>query len=127
MTAADYSFEGCRTKLRDATRAVRDHEKAYEQAIARSADAEAVYRRRLAEQMQTHREAGRAVEESVTLARSDAAVLSRERDYAAGLLKLAAERLENARDSRRSLWRLVEWARERDLAVTRASTNGGGS
>lgn len=122
-----FGFEEARDRLRDATRIVLEHETAYEQAAARAADSEAVYRRRLAEKMEKHREAGKAVEESLTLARSDVVLLSRERDYSASLLKLAGEQLENARDSRRSLWRLVEWARERDLAVARASSDGAAS
>lgn len=117
MTATDdYSFEGCRAKLRDATRIVIDAEGAYERAINEAADAEAVYRRELAIAYQTHRSGGKAVEESNTLARGDVVKHSRERDYRAGLMKLAGERLEDARDSRRSVWRLVEWARGVALA-----------
>jgi hypothetical protein len=120
----DYSFDGCRDKLRDATRIVLDKEAEYEKAIARKADAEAVYRDQLAKGVRAYREQGKAVEESMTLARADCATLSRERDYAADMTKLAAEKLEDARDSRRSLWRLVEWARDRDLA-TAAKQDGG--
>lgn len=120
----DFSFDGCRNKLRDATRIVIDKERAYEKAIERKADAEAVYRRQVAEKIKEHRSNGKAVEESVALARADVAVLSRERDYAADMAKLAAEEIEDARDSRRSLWRLVEWARDRDLAAA-AKQNGG--
>jgi hypothetical protein len=53
--------------------------------------------------------------------RRDTAVLGRERDFAAGMVKLRADQLENARDSRRSLWRLVEWQRDRDVAQVRAN------
>jgi hypothetical protein len=92
-----------------------DKERAYEKAVARKADAEAVYRRQVAGKFKGYRDAGKAVEESNTMARADVALLSRERDYAADMAKLAAEEIEDARDSRRSLWRLVEWARDRDL------------
>jgi hypothetical protein len=113
----EFDFADCRDRLRRATEIVIDAERTYEKAIERGADAEAVYRRQLAEQFKAQRQEGKAVQEADTLARSDVAKFSRERDYAAGMLKLAAERLEDARDSRRSLWRLVEWARGRDLAT----------
>jgi len=115
-----FTFEDCRTRLREATRIVIGKEGEYETAIKNAADAEAFYRSQLAVKFREHRDAGKGVEESTTLARADVAVHSRERDYRAGVLKLAAERLEDARDARRSLWRLVEWARERDLIATRA-------
>lgn len=118
--ANDFSFDGCRNKLRDATRIVIEKETEYENMIARAADAEAVYRKQLAARLKSYRDDGKAVEESLTLARADVALLSRERDFAAGLVKVAAEKLEDARDSRRSLWRLVEWARERDLIAARS-------
>jgi hypothetical protein len=118
----EFDFADCRDRLRDATRIVLDHESMYERAVERAADAEAVYRRQLAEQFKAQRQEGKAVQEADTLARSDVAKFSRERDYAAGMLKLAAERLEDARDSRRSLWRLVEW--QRDLDVARARSDG---
>ena len=120
----DYSFEGCRDKLRAATKIVLDAEAAYEAAISHSADAEAVYRKELATAYQTHRAGGAAVAEAETLSRGDVVLHSRERDYAAGMVKLAADKLEDARDSRRSAWRLIEWARERDLIRQRAATNG---
>jgi hypothetical protein len=117
--ADDWTFDGCRRRIRQATAAVTDKEHAYHAAIERSADAEAVYRAKLAKAFEGYRKDGKAVEESTTLARRDVAVLGRERDYAAGLVKLRAEQLENARDARRSEWRLIEWARARDLAQPR--------
>lgn len=119
----DWSFEGCRDRLRDATRIVLDLEGRYERAVERSADAEAVYRAEVGKAFAGYREAGKAVEESSTLAKRDVAKLSRERDYAKDMVKLAAERLENGRDSRRSLWRLIEW--QRDIAVAQAHTQVG--
>jgi hypothetical protein len=101
-------------RLRQATRLVLDAEDAYERAVADSADAEAFYRKTLGDRFKEHRTAGKGVEESTTLARGECAAQSRERDHAAGILKLAAERMENARDSRRSLWRLIEWSSARD-------------
>jgi hypothetical protein len=119
--ANDWTFDACRERLRDATRAITTAEDAYKQAIERSADAEAVYRAEVAKAFGMHRADGKAVEESTTLARRDTAVLGRERDFAAGMVKLRADQLENARDSRRSLWRLVEWQRDRDVAQVRAN------
>jgi hypothetical protein len=110
----EFDFEDCRAKLRTATRIVLDKEVEFERVIQRSADAEAVYRSELGKRFAGYREDGKAVEESTTLARRDVATLSRERDYARDLVKVAAAKLEDARDARRSLWRLIEWARDRD-------------
>jgi|1185.fasta_scaffold12914_2 hypothetical protein len=121
MSADDYSFEGCRLKLVDATRIVIAREEAYANAVEEAADAEAFYRVQLAEAFKRLRDGGAAVEAANTVARGECAVHSRARDAAAGRLKLAAEKLEDARDSRRSLWRLIEWARGRDLATAGAA------
>lgn len=104
------TFDESRAGLRKATKLVLDAEAAYERAIENSADAEAVYRRALAEQLQHQRSDGKSVQESETLARGECAPLKRDALAAAGHVKLAAERLEDARDSRRSLWRLIEWS-----------------
>lgn len=112
----DWSFEGCRRRLRSATAIIMELERGYDRSAQRAADAEGVYRHSLAKAMRGYREQGKAVEESLTQARADVATLSRERDYARDLVKLASEKLEDARDSRRALWRMVEWARGRDLA-----------
>src|SRR3954447_9375115 len=116
----DWPFDACQDRLRDATRIVLDLETKYERAVERAADAEAVYRSELGKAFAGYREAGKAVEESSTLAKREVAKLSRERDYAKDMVKVAAERLEDGRDSRRSLWRLIEWARERDLIAARS-------
>jgi hypothetical protein len=107
-----------RDKLRAATEVVLSLEKIVAVAGEESADAEAFYRAELAKAFRGYREAGNAVEASTTMARGDCAPLSRERDSKATALKLGFERLEDARDTRRSLWRLVEWSR--DLAVASA-------
>jgi hypothetical protein len=111
-----WNFEACRQRLRQATTTVLEAEDRYKQAIERSADAEAVYRAKVAEAFAGYRESGQAVEAATTLARRDVAVLGRERDFAAGLVKLRADQLEDARDGRRSVWRLIEWARGAALA-----------
>ena len=120
-TPEDWTFEACQWRLREATRIVIDAENKYRLCIEEAADAEALYRKELATAFQTYRTAGKPVEESNTLARGDVVLHSRNRDYAAGVVKLAADKLEDARDSRRSLWRLIEWARERDLIALRTS------
>ena len=114
----EFSFEDARDRLRRATEVVIAQEKAVELAGEESADAEAVYRAELAKAFKAEREAGQAVEASSIAARGACVVFSRERDAKATTLKLAFERLEDARDSRRSLWRLIEWARARDVART---------
>lgn len=116
LGSGKWNFEACRIRLRETTVMVIEAEDAYHKSVERSADAEAVYRSQLAEKFGGYRSQGKAVEESTTFARRDVAVLGRERDYAAGLAKLRLEQLEDARDSRRSVWRLIEWARSVDVA-----------
>jgi hypothetical protein len=111
-----WNFNACAERIRQATTSVIEAEDAYKKAIERSADAEAVYRHQLAVKFKEYRDNKQPVEAATTLARADVATLGRERDFAAGMVKLRADRLENARDARRSVWRLVEWARGADLA-----------
>jgi hypothetical protein len=106
-----WDFESCRRRIRKATAIVLKAETAYEDAAKTAAEAEATYRHQLARHFKGYREAGKGVEESTTLARADVTRLNYERDLARDLVKLAADRIEDARDSRRSLWRLLEWAR----------------
>jgi len=108
------SFDEAEQRLDEARHAINAAHWACEVAGEHAADAEAVYRSELAKAFKGYRSAGKGVEESMTLARADAAQRSRERDDAAHALKLAFEKLEDARDDRRSLWRLVEWSREVD-------------
>jgi hypothetical protein len=106
------TFEQAEQRLNDARQRISDAEVDCEKAIGHAADAEAIYRQKVAERIQHYREAGRSVDESVAYARRDVIAHSRERDHAAGMLKLAHERVENARDDRRSLWRLIEWSQK---------------
>lgn len=108
MTFLD--FQQARDLLRDATRAIIDAEKTYETAVGEAADAESVYRLDLAQAFGSERKGGATVADAETQARAVVAVQARERDVTAGLLRLAGERLEDARDTRRSLWRLIEWS-----------------
>lgn len=110
-----------RDKLKEATRIILELEKGYETSVRNAADAEAVYRREVATAFGRYRKEGMAVQEAEMTAKAEVAIHSHERDVTAGLLKLAGEKLENARDTRRSLWRLVEWARQRDAATFKPS------
>jgi hypothetical protein len=111
MTEA-LTFEEAEQRLDDARKAIVDRENECAEWVALAADAEAVYRERLAARFSIHRRGGASVQESETQARRDVVQHSRERDHAAGMLKLAHERVENARDDRRSLWRLIEWSQK---------------
>ncbi len=104
------TFDEARDRMRDATRGILDAEKTYADAVQNAADTEGIYRVELAAAFRSEREGGSAVEEANIKARAAVAVYASERDVAAGMLRLAGERLEDARDSRRSLWRLVEWS-----------------
>lgn len=110
MTNGYLTIEEARDRLRQATKAILDLEVDYKRAIENAADTEALYRVEVAKAYNVHREGGSAVAESELRARADAAIYSRERDAGRDSVKLAGERLENARDSRRSLWRLIEWS-----------------
>ena len=120
----DYDFEDCRTRLRHATGVVLAAESQYQLAIEQAADSEAFYRIKLGESFEQFRAAGQAVEAAKIAAHAECAVHSRARDVDAGTVKLRGEQLEDARDSRRSLWRLVEWARGRDLAMAGSDQRG---
>jgi hypothetical protein len=120
MTGNGYlTITEARDRLRDATRIVLDAEADYEKAVRNAADGEAAYRLKVGEAFKRLRDDGAAVEAANTLARAESVMFSRERDVAAGLLRLAGEKLEDARDSRRSLWRLVTWSMEHEVAATR--------
>lgn len=119
INETDWGFEACQLRMRKATAIVLLAEHQYDITAQRSADAEAVYRSEVGKAFARYREAGEAVEAARIAAHRECAKLSRERDYAADLVKLAREKIEDARDSRRSTWRLIEWARDRDLAGQR--------
>lgn len=119
----EYDFDDCRERLRRATEMIQEAERKAKAAGDEAADAEGIYRFELAAKFKTYRADGKGVEESNTLARGDVVLLSKERDAAAYAWRLALEKLENARDSRRSLWRMIEWARARDVAQAREPEN----
>src|SRR3954468_2182927 len=103
-----WNFEACRQRLRQATTTVVEAEDRYKQAIERSADAEAVYRAKVAEAFAGYRESGQAVEAATTLARRDVAVLGRGEASAAGLVRRRPDKLKARGDGRGSVWRLIE-------------------
>lgn len=117
MTDGVLTFDQAREGLRQATRTILDLEQAFKTAVDASADAEAVYRSELGGAVKRYRADGMAVEESVIAARAEIAVHEHARNTTAGELKLAGERLEDARDARRSLWRLVEWSMRAQTAA----------
>jgi hypothetical protein len=112
-----------RQQLRAATKVVLTLEKAVAEAGEEAADAEGVYRAERAAAFKRHRDAGAAVEAAGIAARGECVKWSRARDVAHTNLKLAFERLEDARDTRRSLWRLVEWSRDVQVARAHAPEN----
>ena len=117
------TIEEARDRLRQATQIVLDREKAMREAATRMAESEAVYRRDLGTRFSGHRDAGLGVQESEIKARADVAVQAHDRDLAAALFKVAGEELEDARDSRRSLWRLIEWSAAHERAQAAKANN----
>jgi chromosome segregation ATPase len=89
---------------------IRDAERDYDRAVEEAADAEAIYRKSLAERFRAQREGGAAVEAAMTQARGECFNLSRERDLAVGRVRKALEALENRRGDRASLHKLVDWS-----------------
>lgn len=121
MTNGYLTITEARDRLRQATQIVLDKEKAMRAAAANKADAESVYRRELGKAFARYRKEGMGVEESNITARAEVAVHAHERDESADLFKVAGEELEDARDSRRSLWRLIEWSAAHERAQASAT------
>lgn len=105
-----FTIDQARAALRSATAIILGAEEAYKDAIETAADAQATFRNELGEAFTRYRKDGQGVAEAEISARAEVAIHEHERDKAAGLLKLAAEKLEDARDTRRSLWRVIEWS-----------------
>jgi hypothetical protein len=117
LTLAVFDSGEARSKLRDATKVILSLENDYADMIKAAAETEAFYRLRVAQQFKAHRDAGAPVEAANIMARGDCAPEKQATLEAAGALKLAEKRLDDAVDTRRSLWRLVEWARARDTTT----------
>jgi hypothetical protein len=122
MTNGYLTMEEARSRLRQATQIVLDAEGKMRAAATTKAESEAVYRRELGAAFARYRKDGMGVEESNITARAEVAVHAHDRDLAADLFKVAGEELENARDSRRSLWRLIEWSMAHEKAAASAQT-----
>lgn len=120
MTNGYFTITEARDRLRHATQIVLDKEKAMREAATSKADAEAVYRRELGTAFGRYRKDGMGVEESNITARAEVAIHEHDRDLAADLFKVCGEELEDARDSRRSLWRLIEWSAAHERAQASA-------
>jgi hypothetical protein len=114
LTLAVFDSGEARSKLRGATEIILNLEADYGTAVAEAAEAEGYYRLRVAQQFQAHRDNGAPVEAANIMARGDCAADKQATLEKAGKLKLAEKRLDDAVDTRRSLWRLIEWARARD-------------
>jgi hypothetical protein len=108
------SYSDAQTALRNVTANVREAERCYEQAVEQAAEAEATYRRVLAKTMRQLRAEGMPIGLAETCAKGDVADFSRDRDRAAGDLRLALETIENRRGERASLHRLIEWSAAHD-------------
>jgi hypothetical protein len=61
------------------------------------------------------------------MARGDVAALKQIALETSGKLRLAEKRLDDAVDTRRSLWRLVEWAREKEARTPAQQSLAGAS
>lgn len=112
-----------RDRLRAATEVVLTLEKMVAEAGEEAAETEGLYRFEVGRLFEQYRGEGDAVEAAKIRAHKAAVVHSKARDLAATKLKLAFERLEDARDTRRSLWRLVEWSRDIQVARSRVPEN----
>jgi hypothetical protein len=122
MTNGYLTIAEARDRLRQATQIVLDKEKAMREAATRMAETEAIYRREVGAAFTRYRKDGSSVQESDITARAEVAVHSHDRDLAAANFKVAGEELEDARDSRRSLWRLIEWSAAHERAAASAQT-----
>lgn len=114
MTDGALTFDEARRALRAMTQAIRDAEAEYKHATETAADAEAIYRAQLGQAFRAAREAGEPVGAADTIAREQTAPHVRDRDATAGYVKVCHEVLEDRRDDRRSLWRLIEWSARRE-------------
>jgi len=104
------TYDEAANAMRTMSDIIRAKEKEFATAMSDASDAEALYRRSLADKYRAYRGEGKAVDESNTLARGDCFRLSRDRDKAMGKVRKIGEELEDRRGERVSLHRLVEWS-----------------
>jgi hypothetical protein len=105
-----FDFNQARAGLSRIAQQLRDSEDFHRTQVERLADAEAAYRKGLAQAYVRHRADGKGAGEADVLSKGDCADLSRERDIAAGMVRAALEALENRRGDRASLHRLADWS-----------------
>lgn len=103
-----------RTASRAAAENRRNAESNYEAAIREAADKERTYRRRLA--IEIVKAEGTATAREF-VARSEAADTSYDRDVAAGMVKVAEQRLRGLEGERAMLRQLIEWSKEEHMKV----------
>lgn len=104
------SYHDSEARMQSMAKRIRLAEKAFAKANEDAATAEALYRRSLGSRFKELRDAGTAVEAAMTQARGELFNLSRERDIAAGRVRLRLEQLDDRRGERASLHKLVDWS-----------------
>jgi chromosome segregation ATPase len=109
-TLEPMSYRESESRMQSMARRIRIAEKALAKANEDAATSEALYRKSLGERFKQLRAEGTAVEAAMTQARGELWNLSRERDIAAGRVRLRLEQLDNRRGERASLHKLVDWS-----------------
>jgi chromosome segregation ATPase len=109
-TLEPMSYRESESRMQSMARRIRIAEKALAKANEDAATSEALYRKSLGERFKQLRAEGAAVEAAMTQARGELWNLSRERDIAAGRVRLRLEQLDNRRGERASLHKLVDWS-----------------
>jgi hypothetical protein len=107
---AEMTYDAAEEAMRRSAATIRALEDEYETAMNDYADAEALYRKSIADAFRKYRGEGQAVEASMTMAKGDCWNLSRERDRAMAKSRVVMEKLEDRRGERVSTHRLVEWS-----------------
>jgi hypothetical protein len=99
-TLEPMSYRESESRMQSMARRIRIAEKALAKANEDAATSEALYRKSLGERFKQLRAEGTAVEAAMTQARGELWNLSRERDIAAGRVRLRLEQLERRPNAR---------------------------
>jgi chromosome segregation ATPase len=122
-TLEPMSYRESESRMQSMARRIRIAEKALAKANEDAATSEALYRKSLGERFKQLRAEGTAVEAAMTQARGELWNLSRERDIAAGRVRLRLEQLDNRRGERASLHKLVDWSGGIDVIERRPNAH----
>lgn len=122
-TLEPMSYRESESRMQSMARRIRIAEKALAKANEDAATSEALYRKALGEKFKQLRAEGTAVEAAMTQARGELWQLSRERDIAAGRVRLRLEQLDNRRGERASLHKLVDWSGGIDVIERRPNAH----